>query len=121
MFVIFGWEKHGERVKPLIDTHCYHCNNAVTWDWVKVTEWVSFFFVRVVPFKSEHFLGCGICGDAIALDNSEVRRLKKLHRLSRRKSSHLHGALVARLEQHQFEGMTENQIRWHKARMVNGS
>jgi hypothetical protein len=115
MLIVFGWEKSGKRIRPLLDTHCYQCKRVSTWDWNRITQWVSLFFIRVLPFKSVDYLSCPGCGDAIELDPEERRGLGQFDRLSREASQALHDKLVTRLEEHQFAGKSATQREFIKS------
>ena len=120
MLIVFGWEKSGKRLRPLLDTHCYQCKRTSTWDWNRVTEWVSLFFIRVLPFKSTDYLCCPGCGDAIELDAREKRGVANLPHLSAQDSRALHDRLVGRLEDHQFQGKSATQREYIKSMRRDG-
>jgi len=49
MFFIFGY---GPRTKDLgFDQHrtCQHCNNHTRWRRIEVTNWITLFFIPVIP------------------------------------------------------------------------
>ena len=61
MFFIFGY---GPRVKDLgFDQHrtCQHCNNHTQWRRVEVTNWVTLFFIPVIPTGRKRLVQCPIC------------------------------------------------------------
>jgi zinc-ribbon family len=115
MIILFGWEKKGTRVRPLLDTHCYRCKRQTTWDWYRITEWVTFFFIRVLPFKDEHLVVCANCGDQLLLDKNEARGIKKLKNLAPTESQTLHDKLVKRLEDHQLADKSDTQREFLKS------
>ena len=116
MIIIFGSATKGATVRPLIDTHCYECKRQATWDWYRVTEWMSAFFVPVLPVRSHHYLVCQTCRDGLQLNATEVRGIKRLKQLPERESQTLHDRLVQRLEDHQLSDKTETQRAYLKAR-----
>jgi len=119
MIIIFGSATKGAPVRKLIDTYCYQCKREVTWDWFRVTEWMSAFFVPVLPLKSEHFLVCPACRDRVRLKTDELRSIKRLRQLAESDSRILHDRLVQRLEDHQLADKTATQrvfLKTHRQR-----
>jgi hypothetical protein len=116
MIIIFGWTTKGTAVRPLLDTYCYECKRQTTWDWYRLAEWVTAFFVPVLPVKSEHYLVCQGCRDQLQLQSDEVRDIKRLKQLSKDASQTLHDRLVQRLEDRQLDGKTETQKEYLKTR-----
>jgi len=114
MFILFGWSKKPSLVKTLLTTYCYECNKDTSWDWLKLTEWVSLFFINVIPFKSQHFLACQNCGDHIQFTKDEVDSVKVLQKLSKADSDLLHDNIVRRIEVSQLGDKTETQVKWIK-------
>lgn len=115
MILIFGSQRKSERLRSLLDTHCYRCKHEKTWDWVRVTDWLSIFFIRLIPVRSKGYLACNGCGDTLALRDDEVRGIRSLSRLSDEKSRELHDHLVRRLEEHQFQGKSATQREYLKS------
>jgi hypothetical protein len=109
MIVIFGWQKHGKLERPLLDTHCYRCQRQTTWDWHRVTEYVTLFFARVLPFKSESYLVCQFCSDTVTLVGEEASGVRRLSALPPEASRKLHDRLVIKIEEHQLAGKTQTQ------------
>ena len=93
---------------------CYHCKNHVSWLAIKATDWLELFFIPLVPFGSKHFLACGICGDAIELDKEEGRGIDNFDRLDGGDRQEWCDYLAERVEDHQFENMSETQRNWHQ-------
>lgn len=61
MFFIFGY---GPRTKDLgLDEFrtCKHCNNHTQWRRTEVTNWVTLFFIPVLPLGRKTLLQCPIC------------------------------------------------------------
>lgn len=62
MFFIFGW---GPRVKDLGPEEyrtCTNCNNHQQWRRSEVSNWVTLFFIPVIPTGSKTSVHCPICG-----------------------------------------------------------
>lgn len=116
MIIIFGWTHKGATVRPLIDTHCYPCRRTTTWEWYRVGEWMTLFFLRVLPVRSDYYLVCRGCRDNLKLSADEVSGVKRLSQLSADESQSLHDKLVKRLEDHQMADKTETQREFLKNR-----
>lgn len=117
MFIIFGWEKTVRPLESLITTNCYHCDNVSSWSLWKETQWLSLFFIKVLPFSSKHHLCCDICSNSVPLNNSlATSTLSKSNR-----NEALHAELLSKIEQHQFVGLTEGQISFKKAQSRNAN
>lgn len=116
MIFIFGSTQKGATVRPLLDTHCYPCQRTTTWDWYRVTEWMSVFFLPVLPVNSKHFLLCRGCKDHLQLEPDDVKGVKRLRQLTGAESKTLHDRLVERLETHQLSEKTATQREYLKSR-----
>ncbi len=116
MIIIFGWTTKGAIERSLLDTHCYSCRRTTTWEWFRATEWLTGFFLPVLPIKSEHYLLCQHCKDSLQLQKHEVKAIKRLQLLPADESAALHDRLVERLEAHQMSGKTETQREYLKRR-----
>lgn len=112
MFVIFGWEKTIKTVETVLSNECYHCKNHSKWSVWKETEWVSFFFIKMIPFLNRYYLACNTCNDSIRLANPVAKQVLN----PAKRTSELHDELVKSINDHQFKGMTETQIRYWKSK-----
>lgn len=115
MFVIFGWQKTVEPKESLLKTDCHRCGKEVSWRIWHETEWVSLFFVRLLPLLTKHHLACEVCRDSLPLDAQTARRARNRHALDERARTQLHDDLLQRIEKHQLGGMTEGQRRYYKS------
>jgi hypothetical protein len=109
MFIIAGSTRKARRERPLLDTYCYQCKKQTTWDWYRLTEWFTAFFIAVLPIASDHYLVCTGCKDQLQLQSDEARGVKNLQRLPADESLQLHDRLVQRLEDHQLAGKSDTQ------------
>ena len=114
MFIIFGWQKTAKPVESVLKTECFRCKNISGWTIWKETEWVSLFFVKVIPFLNRYHLACNICNDSISLSNSVAKEVLNPNM----RTSELHDLLVKGIEEHQFQGMTEAQIQYWKSKFA---
>lgn len=110
MFIIFGWEQTVKPEATLFKSYCYRCRNDAAWDLYAVTKWISFFFIRVIPFHSRKFLCCSICGDSIELDSQAYGRMRWGGQ-----ESNAHGEAISLLEAHQLADKTETQRNFLRA------
>lgn len=100
MFVIFGWLKDAREVGPGLDCYCYTCQRARPWEHWRVTEWVTFFDIRTIPFLWRNHVVCAGCRQAIQLDGQQSRKLQHKAQWP---------SLVHFLEQHQLAKKSELQ------------
>jgi len=114
MFVIFGFTKKPKLIRTLLNTYCYECEKETLWDWLKLTEWISLFFLDVIPFKSQHFLACQNCGYYIELNKQDIVSIQSLKTLSDIESELLHDYVVKKLEDSQLNGKSDTQLKWIK-------
>jgi len=82
MFFIFGWghrkvQDHGRVARRL----CPHCRNDEPWQLLTVSEWITLFFIPVIPTSRKHLTMCPICGYAIELDGAALEEARRLARL----------------------------------------
>lgn len=115
MIIIFGTAHKSKRERPLIDTYCFECKRPTTWDWYKVTEWMSAFFIPVLPIRDEHFLVCSHCGDQLQMNKEEANGVKCRAELTAAESRLLHDRLVDRLETHQLAEKSDTQREYLKS------
>jgi|GEM_PF-3314865 len=119
MIILFGWNKNAERLGEVCTAYCYDCQKEVPWEVGRVTEWVSFFAVPTIPFKREHFIFCGKCGDDFELSKKEF---KNVHSIMCHSDAIDHtsvkDALFKTIEQKQLAEKSEIQMRWIKANLA---
>jgi len=61
MFLIFGY---GPRTKDLgldIERDCPNCHNRRQWHRIRETNWVTLFFIPVIPTGSKQKTLCPVC------------------------------------------------------------
>jgi hypothetical protein len=114
VFFIFGWNKKSATRGAVVESRCHHCRNHVSWHHFKITDWLELFFIPLIPFRSEHFLACGICGDAVKLTGEESRGVESLFRMTAAERDEWREYLVERLEDHQLGDMSDTQKNWHR-------
>jgi hypothetical protein len=120
MFFIFGLRKKPGSRGPVFSSQCYHCKNHVDWIHFKVTDWFELFFIPLLPFRSEHYLACEICGYAVPLDGEESRGVETLDQMDAGTRQEWVDYLVEHVEDHQFGNMSETQRNWHREQKSRG-
>jgi hypothetical protein len=100
MFVIFGWLKEKLPVKPVLNCYCYGCQRTSSWEIWRETEWVTFFYMRTIPFLSKDALACPGCKDSIPVQKRQSAALLRGEQET---------AFVKQLEEHQLSGKSEVQ------------
>ena len=56
---------------------CPRCNNLIAYHHIHVRTWLTFFFVKVYSYRSEHILECPICRHSIRLQAAEVEAARQ--------------------------------------------
>ena len=113
MFIIFGWEKTLESLGVIGNGFCFHCRKTRAWIIGKETEWVSFYGIRAIPFRSIHHFVCEKCSDNIVLSGTEFRQVKRMMRdKGTVNESALHQTLMERIKTQQLTGKSELQLKW---------
>ena len=83
MFFIFGWgqrkvQDHG----PLPPRPCPRCRNREPWRLQTVSEWLTVFFIPLIPLRRHHVAVCPVCGYAQALTAAALEEARRLGHLS---------------------------------------
>jgi hypothetical protein len=115
MFFIFGWQKRATREGIPFMTRCHECRRMTGWTSLRVTEWLSVFFVRILPFRTQHIFVCDDCGDAIGLDAEEARGFTDLEHMEPDLQREWGRYFLERIEEHQLADMTPTQRAWHRS------
>jgi len=76
MIFIAGSHPKSERYLTIETAHCFHCNNTSRWIVRKNQQFLSLFFLPVVPLKTEYLYSCSICGNTKVIDR-DTFELKK--------------------------------------------
>lgn len=61
MIFIFGYHPVKKRIGPIEEKCCPNCNNTRHWLLAKSTQYISFFFLPVIPTKTKHYCHCPVC------------------------------------------------------------
>ena len=62
MFFIFGWGPRVKDLGPAGHRTCQNCNNHQEWRRFEETNWVTLFFIPVIPTGRKTTVNCPICG-----------------------------------------------------------
>lgn len=103
MFIVFGWLKETREVGNACTCHCYRCQRNRNWEHWKVTEWVTFFTIKTIPFLSKSHVVCSSCREPILLNASQARHLGSNAGLRH---------LTEFIEEHQLSQKSEVQRRY---------
>ncbi len=70
MFIIFGTKQlvknYGSKVYE-----CGHCHNMSDFEYAKITKFISFFFIPMIPYSVERVMYCKICRSMKKLSKEE--------------------------------------------------
>ena len=61
MIFIFGTSPVEKDFGPCDEVTCPHCNNTKFWSLKRTTQFISFFFIPVIPISVKRYLQCPIC------------------------------------------------------------
>ncbi len=75
MIVIFGWRKESAPLRSALDAYCWHCHRTSEWSLWRDTEWVTFFYIKTIPFLRKYSLVCSGCRDTIPIDRAHAARI----------------------------------------------
>ncbi len=78
MIFIFGYHPKTKTVGPVEDKTCPNCNNTRHWLLGKTTDFISFFFIPLIPTKTKYHEHCPVCNFTNELSRSEFERKKDL-------------------------------------------
>ncbi|MCB1182580.1 zinc-ribbon domain-containing protein [bacterium] len=62
MFFIFGFGPRTKDLGPDGERDCPHCHNRRTWRRWEQRNWITLFFVPVIPLGAKRMTLCPICG-----------------------------------------------------------
>ncbi len=80
MVLIFGWgggpvQDRGD-VAPI---RCPNCHNDVYFHHIHSTRQVSLFFVPVMPYRTDEYLACPVCRQALQIPPSHLSAVLAMH------------------------------------------
>jgi hypothetical protein len=73
MFFIFGFGKQTVReYGKTAARQCSRCEKMTTLVFIKVTTWITFFFIPVIPYRMQFLLVCPVCNASTEVPKEEV-------------------------------------------------
>jgi hypothetical protein len=61
MFVVFGWGPRVKDLGPDRERDCPNCHNRRVWQRWEQTNWITLFFIPVIPTGRKRLRQCPIC------------------------------------------------------------
>ena len=71
MIIIGGVKQTMEECGQAPQKLCSRCNNFVHNRLLKITSWVTLFFIRLIPYKTRYVSACPICNHVVHLTKDE--------------------------------------------------
>lgn len=71
MIFIVGTHPKMEKYRSKKMEHCFYCNNDSHWILQKTQQYLSLFFLSIVPVKTEYIYYCPICGQGETLNRQD--------------------------------------------------
>ena len=76
MFFVIGSDRKTRVIGPVEKRTCSHCNNTDFWELHELRDYVSIFFIPVIPYRTNYLLVCPICRLAREVDSAEVEPMR---------------------------------------------
>ena len=83
MIFIFGISPIEKDFGPCDEITCPHCNNRRFWNLKRTTQFISFFFIPIIPTSVKRFLQCPICLVSQPLSKEEFEQKRQQADLNR--------------------------------------
>ena len=77
MIFIFGTSPIEKDFGPCDEITCPHCNNQKFWILKRTTQFISFFFIPIIPISVKRYLQCPICMIVKDLSKEEFESRKQ--------------------------------------------
>ena len=120
MFIIFGWENKSGLVRIAFREHCHRCQASRQWGHFQDSQWISFFFIPMIPIKHKHYLVCEGCNDTLELNAKAVKMLKRLAKTNDAETRNwIVQGFSSLIENHQLADKTEVQREYIRASRQN--
>ena len=75
--IIVGWgHRTVKNYGAVRKIECSNCFNERMWQLQKVRYWITFFFIPIIPYRTEHILVCPICGRFDGLMKGDFEQLQ---------------------------------------------
>ena len=110
MIIIFGWQKIAEPLEIAFENFCINCQKNTEWVDYEEAEWVSFFGVKTIKFKSTRFIHCAGCCDELDLSREALKKLNQLYdEKDQEAKDWILAGFSTLIEEHQLASKTETQ------------
>lgn len=77
--IIVGWgHQKTKNLGPVERRVCPNCKNEDFWELHRIGTYATFFFVPIIPYKTEHFLMCPICRAALEVEGAQIEQCKAM-------------------------------------------
>lgn len=71
--IIIGWgHRKTQNLGPVEKRNCPNCGNTDFWELHRLKDYATFFFIPVIPYKTEHLLVCPVCKAAYEVTAAEL-------------------------------------------------
>lgn len=77
MIFIFGTSPIEKDFGPCDEITCSHCHNTRFWNLKRTTQFISFFFIPLIPISVKRYLQCPICLVTQQLTKEEFEHKQK--------------------------------------------
>lgn len=84
MVVIFGWGAgQAQDLGEVAPTTCPNCHNRVFLHHIRSDKHVSLYFIPLVPYGSNEYLACPICGHGLQIHPGQQAAVARMHAATR--------------------------------------
>lgn len=84
MFLIYGWgKKTVKNYGSTLKIKCGNCNNDGHLNLVRVRFWNTFFFIPIIPYKTNFHFICNTCSISTDLHGKDIKKAKYYNKLTR--------------------------------------
>lgn len=78
MLLIFGWEPRHRHLGPTREQRCSRCGNERYWILERERQYITLFFLPLIPLKTRFREYCPVCHHGETLSPAEARDLQAL-------------------------------------------
>ncbi len=82
MIFIFGYHPVNKTIGPIEEKDCPNCHNLRHWLLSKSIYYISFFFLPLIPTKTDYFQRCPVCKFSEQLSHSDFYAKEPLAKLN---------------------------------------
>lgn len=78
-FILIGFGK--QTFKDLGETgqqqQCFSCSNHIFYHLILVRTWFTYFFIPIIPYRTQYLVQCPVCSCGIEIGGREVNAAKR--------------------------------------------